>query len=650
LRGKRMLAEGQQKLLQEELEKFDWSIGAGGKLKQLLIRGVGIHHAGLLPKYRRAIESLFQKKLLSVCVCTETLAAGINLPARSVVMTSLLKGPPGRRKVIDASSAHQMFGRAGRPQFDDRGYVFAVAHEDDVRLFKWQEKYDAIPDNTKDPLVLRAKKNLKKKMPKRREGEQYWTEKQFQTLREAPPGKLASHGRFPWRLLAYLIRKSGTVEAAEAAVHRRLLDSEQREEGIRNLRRMLRTLEAGGFITLDPPPPNRGNDDLPPFQSRMAGTDNYSLLPTDGTVWTASHSRWTSGMLPGSDAMGVVHDFSRHEDVDDVDFGLGIFEAKSDDHGATDESGTPRNAADSNEDDRSPSHNDDLEDEPEDGFHDASSGGTGLLGALIQQARDSGGVAATNVHRDSQRRASGDDSSNGTSDITDDGYEPRLAIATERLDLLFAFRSVNPIYAVFLAEHFHRCSFEERLQLMESVMAIPRSAAGAVRVPFPDRMPPGPFATEFLNPRLLSRGLVTQDELQGYRDEETGRRIPPLALGDKARLLFRGEFPGVSDVEVTSVWCVGELLRFDGDFNRFVRAREATKQEGILFRHCLRMILLCGEFALIEPPGLDPVEWRTDLSELAWLLTESCRRVDPASTDEILESLTADHRSADTLL
>lgn len=91
-------------------------------------------------------------------------------------------------KLIDASSAHQMFGRAGRPQYDDRGYVFAVAHEDDVRLHKWQEKYDQIPEDTKDPMLIRAKKNLKKKMPKRREGMQYWSERQFLSLRDAPAG------------------------------------------------------------------------------------------------------------------------------------------------------------------------------------------------------------------------------------------------------------------------------------------------------------------------------------------------------------------------------------------------------------------------------------------------------------------------------
>ena len=97
LKGKPLLADGQQKRLADELAKHDWSDGAGPKLKPMLHRGVGVHHAGVLPKYRRIVEDLFQQKLLSVCICTETLAAGINLPARTVVVPTLLKGSRARR-------------------------------------------------------------------------------------------------------------------------------------------------------------------------------------------------------------------------------------------------------------------------------------------------------------------------------------------------------------------------------------------------------------------------------------------------------------------------------------------------------------------------------------------------------------------------
>ncbi len=255
LRGKALLSEGQQARLNEELKGLDWSQGAGPKLKQLLLRGVGVHHAGLLPKYRRIVEDLFQRKLLSVAVCTETLSAGINLPARSVVVPNILKGPPGKKKVLDPSSAHQMFGRAGRPQYDTQGYVFVLAHEDDVRIARWKEKYDRIPEDTKDPGLLKAKKAMKRKMPKRREGEQYWEEAQFDKLRAAKPGKLYSRGPLPWRLLAYMLEAAPEVDRIRKLVSKRLMDTPHLEAGQRDLDRMLLTLWRAGYVTLDPEPP-----------------------------------------------------------------------------------------------------------------------------------------------------------------------------------------------------------------------------------------------------------------------------------------------------------------------------------------------------------------------------------------------------------
>lgn len=649
LKGKRLLADGQQKQLIAEMEQINWSTGAGGKLKQLLMRGVGIHHAGLLPKYRRVVEHLFQKKLLSICVCTETLAAGINLPARSVVMTSLLKGPPGAMKVIDASSAHQMFGRAGRPQFDTRGYVFAVAHEDDVRMFRWQEKYDEIPEDTRDPMLIRAKKNLKKKMPRRREGFQYWTERQFQTLREAPPARLASRGRLPWRLLAFFIRKSGTVLGLQEAVRRRLLDSGEKDDAEKHLVRMLMTLEAGGFITLDPPPPRAAIEidavpkpDGPVFHSVRAGEVISQLLPAITSHADLQHSRWVSTHLaPLTAAELESSEESTEEQVsqeEPMEFGEGV---------ETDEPLTTTSAPAAEFTEPQPPM---TAAQPESAAaetlpdNSAQPARVGLLGQLIQQARtgDAPKLAANSKKGKGEKKSAADD-------LPDFEYTPRLAVATEQMELLFSFRSINALYGVFLAEHMHKANYEERLQLLESVLDLASSVAGAVRVPLSDEMPEGPLSNEFLNPLLLSRGLVTQQELTGYFDEVTRRRVYPMPLGDRMRLLFRCDFPGVSDVYVRSVWCVGDLLRFGGNFDRFVKARDLTKQEGILFRHCLRMILLCGEFALLEPPGLDPVEWRRDLTELAAILTESCRAVDPTSTDEVITTLRAQAEGQDLL-
>src|SRR4029077_12067151 len=255
LKGCQLLSEPTRSHLLDEVNKLDLSQGAGAKLKQLLMRGVGVHHAGLLPKYRRIVEHLFQRKLLSVCVCTETLAAGINLPARSVVLPSLLKGAPGKQRVIDPSTAHQIFGRAGRPQFDSQGYVFVLPHEDDVRILRWKEKYDQIPEDTRDPGLMKAKKALKKKMPVRSPNRQYWDEAQFQKLRAAPPRDLVSQGHLPWRMLAYMLQLSPDVERVRRLVRKRLMDPKRLDQAEKHLHQMLRTLHAAGVVRLEPEPP-----------------------------------------------------------------------------------------------------------------------------------------------------------------------------------------------------------------------------------------------------------------------------------------------------------------------------------------------------------------------------------------------------------
>jgi hypothetical protein len=79
------------------------------------------------------------------------------------------------------------------------------------------------------------------------------------------------------------------------------------------------------------------------------------------------------------------------------------------------------------------------------------------------------------------------------------------------------------------------------------------------------------------------------------------------------------------------------LLRYAGNFNLYVRTRDLVKQEGIIFRHLLRLILLCGEFAQVCPKETTPEEWQGFLRELGDQLTASCRAVDPASTDEIIQ-------------
>jgi superfamily II DNA/RNA helicase len=486
LKGLDLLAAGVRSPLNAAIDKLEWKEGVGPKLQQMLRRGVGVHHAGLLPKYRRVVEDLFEKKFLAVAVCTETLAAGINLPARSVVVTSLVKGPRGKERLIDPSTAHQIFGRAGRPQFDDRGFVYALAHEDDVRILRWKEKYDKIPEDTRDPGLIKAKKALKKKKPSRRDNAAYWSEAQFTQLQGAPPGKLYSKGPLPWRLLAYLLKISPEVSKVRTFLRKRLMDVPRIQASEKTLDRMLITLAEQGFVTLDPP--------LPP---------------------------------PSEDLSAAA------------------------------------------------------------------------------------------------------------------AYQATMATPTPSLDTLLVFRSVHPLYGAFLLNQMGIADRNERLQALESVLEVPRPLLRYVRVPRPEEMPAGPLATTRLDADLIRRGLLLapvppSEEEDEEEDEPDDWERPPV-LADKLRLLYDATHPNAGDVNTQAVWVAGELLRHGDNFNLYVRARDLIKQEGIIFRHLLRLILLCGEFMQLTPPDTTAEAWQADLRDLTDRLTASCRAVDPASTDEVIQ-------------
>ena len=104
-------------------------------------------------------------------------------------------------------------------------------------------------------------------------------------------------------------------------------------------------------------------------------------------------------------------------------------------------------------------------------------------------------------------------------------------------------------------------------------------------------------------------------------------------------MLFENTIDHAGGLFVTPVWAVGDLLDHGGDFDKFVRSRDLVKQEGILFKHLLRMILLCDEFAQLTPRESARAEWQARLKGIADVLTTACRAVDPQSTDEMLEEL-----------
>jgi hypothetical protein len=214
---------------------------------------------------------------------------------------------------------------------------------------------------------------------------------------------------------------------------------------------------------------------------------------------------------------------------------------------------------------------------------------------------------------------------------------------------LLHFRGVNPLFGVFLVNHLGIADRTERIQAIESILEIPGSVARFVRVPKHEEIPPGPLATTRLDVQLLRLGLVTLEQLGAAEEKEDENkrrqgdgifeeeRVWVLTLAEKLQLLFDHDFPGVHDVRVVPVWAAGELLEFGGDFNNFITSKGLQKQEGVIFRHVLRMILLLAEFKQLCPPDTTSEEWRTELDDITDRLAESCRQIDPTSTDKTLE-------------
>jgi superfamily II DNA/RNA helicase len=552
LKGRDLFAEGQRKALLDRLEDFDFAQGSGNKLRAFLTRGIGIHHAGLLPRYRRVVETLFQEKLLPACVCTETLAAGINLPARSVLLTTLVKGPRDRKRLIDPGAAQQMFGRAGRPQYDSEGHVFALAHEDDVKLARWKEKYDSIPEDTKDPGLMKAKKALNKKKPTRRAGFTYWNSDQFLKLQTAPPARLASRGNLTWRWLAFLLDANPAVEPIRQVIRHRLMDPPMIEAELKRLNKMLVTLGQMGIVVLDPPPPESW---------KQAAAPNGIALPSE------------------SDSDDVA---GPRDDSDDAD------------------SIAPQTSSD-------------------------------LMGRLkLGNAFESAG------HTGAARGVS------KSAPPPPEPYEPVTATPTDKLKQLMVFRAVHPLYGMFLLDYLGKADQDEMIQVLESLLAMPGTVAKNLRVPWPDVLPPGRLSLEVVDPAILTSGLATQEDLYPQADQSDvppELRKYPVPLAQKMRMLFENTIDHAGGMFITPVWAVGDLLAHGGNFDKFVRARDLITQEGILFKHLLRMILLCREFAQLMPRDISPEEWQARLAGISEVLTAACRAVDPKCTDEMLEEL-----------
>ncbi|MBM4362529.1 MAG: DUF3516 domain-containing protein, partial [Deltaproteobacteria bacterium] len=154
----------------------------GKELSRLLRHGVGLHHAGLLPKYRRVVERLAQKGLLRVVSGTDTLGVGVNVPIRTVLLTQLCKYDGQKTSLLTVRDFHQLAGRAGRRGFDDRGTVVAQAPEHVIENLRIDSKIAADP--------AKRKKLVKRKPPDR--GYVHWDRATFDRLVTGEPEPLES--------------------------------------------------------------------------------------------------------------------------------------------------------------------------------------------------------------------------------------------------------------------------------------------------------------------------------------------------------------------------------------------------------------------------------------------------------------------------
>lgn len=206
----------QRAAIAEAIKGTKFTTAFGKILQRLLRTGIGIHHAGMLPRYRRLVEQLAQQGLLPVICGTDTLGVGINVPIHSVVLTALTKFDGTKMRKLRAREFHQIAGRAGRMGFDTEGLVIAEAPEFEI------ENAKALAKAGNDPKKL--KKIKRKKAP---EGFVTWNENTFDKLIDAAPETLVPHMKITHSMVLNEVEQGGD---ARYHIDRLIDDSAQTPE------------------------------------------------------------------------------------------------------------------------------------------------------------------------------------------------------------------------------------------------------------------------------------------------------------------------------------------------------------------------------------------------------------------------------------
>ena len=228
----------------EKIGRFRFAAGFGRTLSRLVRHGIGVHHAGMLPRYRRLVETLAQAGLLKVICGTDTLGVGINVPIRTVLFTALSKYDGVRTRLLKAREFHQIAGRAGRAGYDTLGSVVVQAPDHVVQNEKSLAKAGDDPK--------KRRKVVRRKPP---EGFVAWGRPTFERLVAAEPEPLTSNFAVSHAMLLNVIGRPGD---AFAAMRHLLTDNHEdpaaRRRHIRRAIAIYRALLAGGVVERLPQP------------------------------------------------------------------------------------------------------------------------------------------------------------------------------------------------------------------------------------------------------------------------------------------------------------------------------------------------------------------------------------------------------------
>ena len=211
----------QREAIKEALHGARFNTAFGKTLKHLISCGVGLHHAGLLPRYRLLVEKLAQQGLLPVICGTDTLGVGINVPIHTVVLTGLTKFDGVKQRRLRSREFHQIAGRAGRSGFDTEGVVIAEAPEHEIENYKAELKAMGDP---------KKMKRLKKKKPP--EGFVTWNEATFTRLIDAPPETLRPRLRVTHSMVLAEVEQGGDARARVDDIIDRSLQSDEEKAAL----------------------------------------------------------------------------------------------------------------------------------------------------------------------------------------------------------------------------------------------------------------------------------------------------------------------------------------------------------------------------------------------------------------------------------